>query len=142
MDCLKFGIIVEDGKVLFKMWGKLDMEEINWKWFWIMVLYQFFLFIMCVLQVDALFMMSLEKTLIYKKFVLRLSEKSINRNENIHWEVFWKRGTLEQVFLKKSDFSFNWLFLWKLIVWNNLFFTILVTVISKNREEFLKFYFC
>ena len=142
MDCLKFGIIVEDGKILFKMWGKLDMEEINWKWFWIMVLYQFFLFIMCVLQVDALFMMSSEKTLIYKKFVLRLSEKSINRNENIHWEVFWKRGTLEQVFLKKSDFSFNWLFLWKLIVWNNLFFTILVTVISKNREEFLKFYFC
>ena len=142
MDCLKFGIIVEDGKILFKMWGKLDMEEINWKWFWIMVLYQFFLFIMCVLQVDALFTMSSEKTLIYKKFVLRLSEKSINRNENIHWEVFWKRGTLEQVFLKKSDFSFNWLFLWKLIVWNNLFFTILVTVISKNREEFLKFYFC
>ena len=142
MDCLKFGVIVEDGKILFKMWGKLDMEEINWKWFWIMVLYQFFLFIMCVLQVDGLFMMSSEKTLIYKKFVLRLSEKSINRNENIHWEVFWKRGTLEQVFLKKSDFSFNWLFLWKLIVWNNLFFTILVTVISKNREEFLKFYFC
>ena len=45
----------------------------------------------------------------------------------------------EQNFLKKSD-SFYLLPLWRVIVQNNVFFTTIVTVISKNKLEFLKRY--
>ena len=54
-------------------------------------------------------------------------------------ELFWK-WTLSQLFLKKSGHGFNWLLLWIFFFLNNLFFTLVVIVISKNKQEFLKFY--
>ena len=53
--------------------------------------------------------------------------------------LFWKLA-LSQVFLKKSDHRFNWLLLRTIIFLKNLFFTITVTVVSKDGQESLKSY--
>ena len=90
----------------------------------------------------------------------RRSGSSINRNESIHGEVSWKRGTLEKrcmslvkirgIYLRGSLLlklqvtqflwkcfwrrltCFNRLLLWTLTIQEDFFFKTIVTVISKN----------
>ena len=40
---------------------------------------------------------------------------SVDGNENIHWNVFWKRGLLEQKKTKKTLFKIHETYLWGVV---------------------------